>query len=85
MNPQIASNELPALGQFIDGLIANGSTMTADQAFVAFREYQQQLDGLRQQLQPALDELDAGGGEELDLRGIFEKVKQQLADEGTAN
>jgi len=82
MDTQATNSELSAFGEFIQSLNVSGKSMTADDAVVAFREYQEQLAQFKKELQPALDELDAGLGTELNMREIYERVKKQLADEG---
>lgn len=82
MEAHSTGSELPAFGQFIQTLHVKGHSMTADEAVVAFRKYQDQLVHLKKELQPAREELNAGCGAELDLRSIYESVKQQLAEEG---
>ena len=82
MDPLATGSELPAFGEFIHLQNVKGKSMTADEAVVAFREYEEQIAQFKEELQPSIDEFDAGLGTELNMREIYERVKQQLADEG---
>ncbi len=85
MDPVTTSGELPAFGEFVQLLTGQGKSMTAEEAVVAFRRYQEQLAQFKKETQPAVDAFDAGLGSELDIYQILEQAKQQLADEGIAD
>ncbi|MGY8770234.1 MAG: hypothetical protein ACKVH8_17595 [Pirellulales bacterium] len=82
MDTPVTNNELPDFSQFVQRLDGRGENMSADQSVVAFRHYQQQLAQLKAEIQPAIDELDAGLGKELDMNSIIDRVKSDLAKEG---
>ncbi len=56
--------------------------MTVDEAVLAFRECQQQLARLKEELRPAIDECNAGHTTEMNVPELLESVEQQLAKEG---
>jgi Arc/MetJ-type ribon-helix-helix transcriptional regulator len=71
----------PEYQQFVQNMIGSGAFPT-EAAVVgeALRMFQQRLDRLRQELQPALDRLDRGEGIELDEQSFdqfFEEIKAQ--------
>lgn len=82
MDTPVTNNELPDFSKFIQRLNGRGESMTADETVVVFRRYQEQLAQLKAELQPAIDELDAGLGKELDMDSIIERVTNALAREG---
>ncbi len=59
--------------------------MTADEAVVAFRHYQRQLAQFKRDVQPAVDELDAGKATELDVSSIISEGRKILSDEGSTD
>ena len=46
------------------------------------RTYQQDLEQLRAEIRPALDEIERGEASELDYDALKERVAKRLADEG---
>jgi Arc/MetJ-type ribon-helix-helix transcriptional regulator len=69
----------PEYRQFVENMIGSGAFPT-EAAVVgeALRLFQERLDRLRQELQPALDRLDRGEGIDLDEQSIddfFEDIK----------
>jgi len=69
----------PEYRQFVENMIGSGAFPT-EAAVVgeALRLFQERLDRLRQELQPALDRLDRGEGIELDeesLDDFFEDIR----------
>jgi Arc/MetJ-type ribon-helix-helix transcriptional regulator len=71
----------PEYHQFVQHMIGSGAFPT-EAAVVgeALRIYQEQLDRLRAELQPAIDRLDRGEGIELDeesLDQFFEDIKAE--------
>lgn len=82
MDLQANTNELTAFSVLVGHLAAQGEQLSREEATQAFREKQDQLARLKTELQPSIEELEAGGGKDLDLDGIWSSVKQQLASEG---
>lgn len=55
--------------------------LSLEEAVAAFRAYQAELARCREQLRPAIDELNSSGGSDLDVDSIIARGKQQLAEE----
>jgi len=85
MAASVGNSELPAFGEFIQRLSGRGECMTADEAVVAFRHYQRQLAQFKRDVQPAVDELDAGKATELDVSSIISEGRKILSDEGSTD
>jgi hypothetical protein len=56
-----------------------------EEGTVRAREYAEQLARCRAELKPALAELDADGGTDLDIEEIIEKGREILASEGVVD
>lgn len=81
------STETPSdfrdFNRFVTEQLAGRDTeLSLEESVAAFRAYQSELACCRDELQPALDELDATGGIALDMNTIIARGKQQLAEEG---
>ncbi|MDP7066242.1 MAG: hypothetical protein QF637_01340 [Acidimicrobiales bacterium] len=69
--------------RFVTEQLAGRETeLSLEESVAAFRAYQSELSRCRDELQPAIDELDAAGGIALDMDVIIARGKQQLAEEG---
>ena len=70
--------------QFLsDQLLQQGyTTLTPEESVAEFREYQKQLQRLRNELRPALEEHQRGEGSEIDISDIMERNRQRLANQG---
>ena len=76
-------NEFHDFNQFVvERLSVTGADLSLEESVAAFRAYQAEIDRCRKAIQPAIDELDAGGGSELDIQSIIARGKAMLASEG---
>jgi hypothetical protein len=78
-------NEYFDFNQFVvERLSTSGSDLSLEESVAAFRAYQAELSSCRQALKPAIEELDSGGGSQLDMKSIIARGKAMLANEGIA-
>ena len=68
------SSDLVSFQTFLQHEINRGATERAEDVLRRFRERQRDLERLRQDIQPALDQLDRGEGEPLDMDAIRKEV-----------
>ena len=66
----------------VEHLSVTDADLSLDESVAAFRAYQAEIDHCRKVIQPAIDELNAGGGSELDIQSIIARGKAMLASEG---
>ena len=77
--------EAVAFQAFLANRLANGGRdQSVEELVNAFRSYQRELDSCRHEIQPALDRLDRGEGQELDVDQLKMQVATDLAQEGIA-
>ena len=79
------STEMPSdfqdFNRFVaEQLVGRNADLSLEESVAAFRAYQRELARCRNELQPALEELDATGGVSLDMDAIIARGKQQLAE-----
>ena len=78
-----SQTELEAFHRFIgQQLEIERNDMSVEDSVKAFRTYQQDLEQLRADIRPALDEIERGEASELDYDALKERVGKRLADEG---
>lgn len=78
-----AATELEAFQRFLQEQIASGSAaLSPEQSVTAFRAYQQELQRLRNALQPAIEESNQGLSRPLNIDAIKAQVTKRLADQG---
>lgn len=58
--------------------------LTPEQSLAAFRQYQEERDRFRKDIQPALDQLDRGEGRTIDFDRLTNEVAQRLTNKGVA-
>ena len=76
-------DDLQAFNRFVDErLDGDGGRMSLEEGLAVFRRYQEELRSIRQKIGPALDQLDAGGGTELDIEAIIAEGRRRFAAEG---
>ena len=81
-----APNELHAFYRFLAGqLQEEGSTLTPEQSVEAFRTYQRELDRLKREIEPAVEQFESGEGRDLDYQAIKEEVTHRLAQKGVTD
>ena len=79
------SSELVAFHAFLGKLLeSKDRSLTPEKSVEEFRNYQNQLAQFRRDIQPALEELDRGEGNELDFRQVEKEVLDRLSQEGIA-
>jgi hypothetical protein len=76
--------EIETFYQFLGQQIQEGSVdLSPEECVEAFRAYQNDLDRLKQELQPALDRFERGEpGVSFDAEDIIRRGRQRLASEG---
>jgi len=67
---------------FTEQLAGQETELSLEESVAAFRAYQSELARCHDELQPAIDELDANGGIALEMDAIIAGGKQHLAEEG---
>ena len=78
--------DLEAFHKFIGELLKKGKRkLPVEESLVAFREYQQELERLREEIRPALERATKGEGKELDLEDILRRGRERLAKEGVSD
>jgi hypothetical protein len=76
-------NDFHDFNRFVAEQLADRTVdLSLEESVAAFRAYQSELARCREQLQPAIDELDSTGGSNLDVEAIIARGKQKLAEEG---
>jgi len=76
-------NEFHDFSRFVTEQISDQMAgLSLEESLAAFRLYQAELNRLRDEIQPALDELDESGGTDLDVGSIIARGRQKLAEEG---
>ena len=75
--------ELEAFHKYVGELLKKGKRkMTAEESLADFREYQKELERLREELRPALERAARGEGKEIDVEDILRRGRERLAKEG---
>ena len=78
--------DLEAFHKFIAELLKKGKRkLPVEESVVAFREYQQELERLREEIRPALERAAKGEGKEVDLEDILRRGRERLAKEGVSD
>lgn len=79
----------PELERFIEDEVASGKYRSEEEVVCAalrlLREREARLQALRDEILPALEELDRGEGRPLDVEAILAWGRQRLAATGRAN
>ncbi len=79
-------NEFHDFSRFVtEHMSIQMATLSLEESLAAFRIYQAELNRFRDEIQPALDELDESGGTDLDMGSIIARGKKQLAEEGISD
>ena len=83
------ANDLVAFNRFVeeqlgsnDPPLSNGTPLSLEEGLAVFRTYQEELARFHQEIQPAIDELNAGDGTVLDMEAIIAEGRRRLAEEG---
>lgn len=66
----------------VERLSKSDSDISLEESVAAFRAYQSEIARCRREIQSAINELDADGGSELDIKSIVERGRAILAAEG---
>ena len=75
--------ELEAFHKFLGERLKNGRCkLSVEQSVEAFRAYQRELQTLRQDLAPALEESARGNSAPLDIEQLKAEVREALAEKG---
>lgn len=75
--------DLESFHKFVGGLLKQGKNkLTLKEGLAAYREYQNELKRLREELQPALEQSARGESEPLDIEAMKAEVTKKLADQG---
>ena len=75
--------ELESFHRFLTEQLADGRDhLTVEESVAAFRAYQADLERLRKDIQPAVQEYYRGGGRELDYEALKKEVTARLAERG---
>ncbi|MCH7987606.1 MAG: hypothetical protein IID46_00490 [Planctomycetes bacterium] len=78
--------DLEAFHKFIGELLKKGKRkLPVEESLVVFREYQQELERLREEIRPALERAAKGEGKEIDLEDILRRGRERLAKEGVSD
>ena len=78
--------DLEAFHKFVGELLKKGKRkLPVQESLVAFREYQQELERLREEIRPALERAAKGEGKEVDLEDILRRGRERLAKEGVSD
>lgn len=82
MEQNITDSVLQDFARFIERLNCRGESMTAEEATQAYRKQEKQLFQFRQEIQPALEQLEENLGTNLDIGKIITDGRKILAGEG---
>ena len=75
--------DLEAFHKFIGELLKKGKQkLPVEESLVVFREYQQELERLREEIRPALERSLRGESKPFDPEDIIRRAKKRLAEEG---
>jgi hypothetical protein len=75
--------DLEAFHKFIGELLKKGKrNLPVAESLVVFREYQQELERLREEIRPALEQSARGESEPLDIEKLKTEVTNSLAEKG---
>ncbi|MGH7202214.1 MAG: hypothetical protein ACREJB_16535 [Planctomycetaceae bacterium] len=75
--------ELQAFHRFLDQKLKDGKTeLSPEESVAAFRAYQRDLERLRRDIQPALDQIARGEARPIDFDEFIRKGRERLAEEG---
>ena len=78
--------DLEAFHKFVGELLKKGKRkLPLEESLVAFREYQQELERLRDEIRPALERAAKGEGKKVDLEDILRRGRERLAKEGVSD
>lgn len=77
-----SSYELYQFYDFLGSRLEADSPLSPEESVQAFRAYQEELSRLRDDIRPALEQLDRGNGKEMDFDAVRARVRQQLAGRG---
>ena len=76
-------NDFQDFNKFVtEHLSDHASNLSLEEGVAAFRAYQSELARCREEIKPAIDELDETGGTDLDIDAIIARGKKKLAEEG---
>ena len=80
---QTAQTELQAFHWFLGERLASGRcNFTVEESVELFREYQREVERLRKELKPALEQSSRGESGPLDIDELKEEVTESLAENG---
>ncbi|MCH7987604.1 MAG: hypothetical protein IID46_00480 [Planctomycetes bacterium] len=75
--------DLEAFHKYVGELLKKGKRkMTVEDSLAGFREYQKDLDRLREEIRPALEQSARGESEPLDIEKLKTEVTNSLAEKG---
>ena len=75
--------DLEAFHKFVGELLKKGKRkLPVDESLVVFRQYQQELERLREEIRPALEQSARGESEPLDIQKLKTEVTKSLAEKG---
>ena len=75
--------DLEAFHKFLGELLKKGKRkLPVEESLVAFRQYQQELERLREEIRPALEQSARGESEPLDIQKLKTEVTKSLAEKG---
>lgn len=76
-------NEIHAFHRFLTARLQDGgSPFTPEESIEAFRQYQKELQQCRDEIAPAIEQLNRGEGREIDFESLKADVTRKLRDEG---
>ena len=78
-------NELEAFRDFIDHELARGSDASVDELIEKYRQRRSELERLRQELKPALEQSQRGESQPLDAEALKKRVRDRLAEKGVTD
>lgn len=82
MSVPSSATELEEFREFVDQQMAVGACATVDELVDKFRRCQRELQQLRSQIEPALQQSQRGESSPLDVGALKARVAKRLADEG---
>ncbi len=86
MATDLPQTQLEAFYQFLGRRLQDGGEeVTPEDSVREFRFYQEELEKLNRETQPALEERLRGEGRPLDVEGLMGRVAQRLANEKAAD
>lgn len=83
MATNLPPNDIKAFYQFLGERISGETTgLTPEQSVEDFRVYQNDVERLRKQLEPSIEQANRGESKPLDVEATIERVTQRLRDRG---